>query len=78
MLAMDPGGSPADAIGSRADHLAIFPITMEWLVVADRDADLAWVWSTLPIKEDVPFPHFMTKAEWAESVRESRIWQTNS
>lgn len=36
ILMMDPGGSPADAIGFYSEQYAIFPISGEWFFYADR------------------------------------------
>jgi hypothetical protein len=42
ILMMDPGGSPADAIGFYSEQYVVLPIVGEWFMYADR----AWNWGT--------------------------------
>src|SRR6201996_5219296 len=42
ILMMDPGGSPADAIGFYSEQYAVLPISGDWFIYADR----GWEWGT--------------------------------
>ncbi|MFM0163038.1 hypothetical protein [Paraburkholderia sediminicola] len=42
ILMMDPGDSPADAMGFYSEQYVVLPIVGEWFMYADRD----WDWGT--------------------------------
>jgi hypothetical protein len=42
ILMMDPGDSPADALGVRPDKYVVMPTAGEWFIYADR----GWDWGT--------------------------------
>lgn len=39
ILMMDPGGSPADALGFHSERYVVLPTSGEWFMYADRDWD---------------------------------------
>lgn len=61
LLNEDPGGSPADAVGTNRDEWVILPESHRWFVHCLRDSDSFG-------------GHLWLPASWIEQVRESHPW----